>query len=122
MTDAAVQAGPANITNVHHDTFDWTKLLYYIWYAGIGIVGLCLFFSNLSFGRKLRKTRKKYQADNCKLPVYEAEALPSPCLFGLFSPAIYITPDVAGNEAKLRHVLAHELTHYLCEDRRLCKR
>lgn len=110
--DAAIQAGPSDITNVHHDAFDWTKLLRYIWYAGIGLVGLCLILSNLSFGSKLRKTREKYQADNCKLPIYKVEALPSPCLFGIFRPAIYITPDVAGDETKLRHVLAHELTHY----------
>ena len=110
--DAAVQAGPADTTNVHHGIFDWTKLPRLIWYIGIGVVGLCLLLSNLIFGRKLVKTRKKYQADNCKLPVYEVGGLPSPCLFGVFRPAIYITPDIAGDEAKLRHVLAHELTHY----------
>lgn len=112
VPDAAVQAGPANTTNVHHDIFDWTKLPRFIWYIGIGVVGLCLLLSNLIFGRRLVKTRKKYQAYNCKLPVYEVGELPSPCLFGVFRPAIYITPDVAGDETKLRHVLAHELTHY----------
>lgn len=83
-----------------------------VWSVGIGIVGLCLLLCNLSFGWKLRKTRKKFPADGCKLPVYTVEALPSPFLFGLFRPAIYITPDVAGNETRLCHVLAHELTHY----------
>ncbi len=39
------------------------------------------------------------------------EALPSPCLFGVFRPAIYITPDVSGDKTRLCHVLAHELTH-----------
>jgi hypothetical protein len=32
-------------------------------------------------------------------------------LFGVFRPAIYITPDVAEDETKLRYVLAHEQTH-----------
>ena len=82
------------------------------WSVGIGIVGLCLLLCNLSFGRKLRKTRKKFPADGCKLPVYIVDALPSPCLFGFFRPSIYITPEIAGDEIKLRHVLAHELTHY----------
>ena len=46
------------------------------------------------------------------LPVYVAEALPSPCLFGLFRPAVYITPSAAADPAVLRHVLAHEYTHF----------
>lgn len=88
------------------------RALKMVWLAGAGIVGAILLLSNLSFGRKLRETRKRFPADGCKLPVYEVGALPSPCLFGLFRPAIYITTDVAGDETRLRHVLAHELTHY----------
>jgi beta-lactamase regulating signal transducer with metallopeptidase domain len=107
-----VEVNPDAVTNVHHRVFHWGLLAKWVWYAGIGVVGLCLLLSNLSFGRKLRRTRKRFQADNCKLPVYEVEALPSPCLFGLFRPVIYITPDVAGDETKLHHVLAHELTHW----------
>ena len=40
----------------------------------------------------------------------------SPCLSGLFHPAIYLTPEVAENETALRHVLAHEATHYAHKD------
>mgnify|MGYP000897548755 CR=1 FL=1 len=101
-----------SVTNVSHHVFRWGLLAQWVWYIGIGIVGLTLLLSNLSFSRKLRKTRKKYQAYNCKLPIYEVEALPSPCLFGVFRPAIYITLNVTGDKTKLRHVLAHELTHY----------
>jgi len=43
----------------------------WVWYIGIGIVGMTLLLSNLSFGRKLRKTRKVYRAVDFKLPVYE---------------------------------------------------
>jgi len=82
------------------------------WIAGVVIVGMILLLSNLSFGAKLRKTRKAYQAEDCKLPVYTVDTLPSPCLFGLFRPSIYITSEVAEDETKLCHVLAHELTHY----------
>ena len=35
-------------------------VIYWTWYTGIAIIGLSLLLSNLSFGRKLRKTRKKY--------------------------------------------------------------
>ena len=111
-SDGIEQNGTNSVTNVSHHAFHWGLLAQWGWYIGIGIIGSTLLLSNLSFSRKLRKTRKKYQADNCKLPIYEVEALPSPCLFGVFRPAIYITPNVIGDETKLRHVLAHELTHY----------
>jgi|GEM_PF-697587 len=93
-------------------TVPWMDALKALWLAGVTAVGLCLLLANLSFGRQLRKTRKKFPAGQCRLPVYQADALPSPCLFGLFRPAIYLTPDVGGDETKLRHVLAHELAHY----------
>ena len=37
--------------------------------------------------------------------------LPSPCLFGLFRPAIYLTPAALASPDSLRHVIAHETTH-----------
>jgi len=101
-----------SITNVTHHVFRWGLMAQWVWYIGIGIVGLTLLLSNFSFDRKLRKTRKVYEADDCKLPVYTVDILPSPCLFGFFRPSIYITTEVAGDTTKLRHVLAHELTHY----------
>jgi len=115
--NAAIQGGGEqditdSVTNVTHHVFRWGLLAQWVWYIGIGIVGMTLLLSNLSFGRKLRKARKEYQADGCKLPVYTVDTLPSPCLFGLFRPSIYITSEVAGDETKLRHVLAHEVTHY----------
>ncbi len=88
------------------------RILRIVWLAGIAVVGLTLLISNLSFSRKLRKTRIHFQTDNCERPVYLIESLTSPCLFGFFHPAIYITPEVAGDEIKLRHVLTHEQTHY----------
>ena len=43
----------------------------------------------------------------------DLDGLPSPCLFGLFRPAIYLTEDVVvTDEAVLRHVLVHEETHF----------
>jgi len=101
-----------SVTNEYHHVFRWGLWAQCVWYIGIGIVGLTLLLSNLSFGRKLRKTRKAYQADNCKLPIYTVDTLPSPFLFGLFRPSIYITSEVAEDETTLRHVMAHELTHY----------
>ncbi|MDE6589073.1 MAG: M56 family metallopeptidase, partial [Oscillospiraceae bacterium] len=44
--------------------------------------------------------------------VYAAAGLPSPCLFGLARPAIYVTPETGADPNMLRHVIAHEYTHY----------
>ncbi|MEA4896451.1 MAG: M56 family metallopeptidase [Oscillospiraceae bacterium] len=109
---AAEQSVINSVTDEYHHVFRWGLLAQWAWYIGIGIVGMTLFLSNLSFGKKLKKNRKAYETDDCKLPVYIVDALASPCLFGFFHPSIYITPEVAGDEIKLRHVLAHELTHY----------
>ena len=49
---------------------------------------------------------------NAPVPVYVAPALPSPCLVGALRPAIYVTEEAAADPVMLRHVLAHELTHY----------
>ena len=87
-------------------------VLSWIWIAGSAILGAFLLTVNLRFWLWLRKARKPYEVDDCKLRVYLVEAgLPSPCLFGLFRPAIYLTPAAIETEESLRHVLAHELTH-----------
>ena len=85
--------------------------------SGIYVVGaatalLALLCSNLHFYRRLKRIRQPLVDAESTLPVYLAEGLPSPCLFGVFHPAIYLTPDIAENEMSLRHILAHEETHY----------
>ena len=44
--------------------------------------------------------------------IYVTEAADTPCLFGLFRPVIYVTPEVAANPSALAFALAHEETHY----------
>ena len=46
------------------------------------------------------------------MPVYVAADIPSPCLFGLFNPAIYLTERAAEDAAQARQIIAHELTHF----------
>lgn len=96
----------------HNPTLDWAQAITLVWYTGIALVGLTLLLSNLSFSRKLRKTRVEFPAGDYSLRVYVVENLPTPCLYGLFTPAVYMTPEVAQDETKRRHVLAHELRHY----------
>ena len=87
-------------------------LLPYIWYAGMAATGLWFLVCNLRFWQKLRKGRTPYIVDGCKYPVYLVEAeLPSPCLFGLVRPAIYLTPEAVSSMERTRHVIAHESAH-----------
>ena len=93
---------------------DLTKLapwLGWAWLAGSAAVALVLLASNLRFYGKLRRERIPLEGTDCPLRVYAAAGLPSPCLFGLFRPAIYVTPVAAADPDMLRHVLAHEYTH-----------
>lgn len=92
-------------------TLSVPDILRVLWLAGIAAVALVFLISNLRFGRRLRRSRQVLAAD-CPLPVYLSEAVETPCLFGLFRPAIYVTSGVAGDEAALSHVLAHETTHF----------
>lgn len=82
------------------------------WLAGSGAAVLALLLSNLRFWRRLRRTRVPLEGTDSPVPVYTAQGLPSPCLFGLPRPAVYVTPEAAADPDMLRHVLAHELTHY----------
>lgn len=91
---------------------DVTSLLYGAWFTGIGVMALVLVASNVHFARRLRRSRREVEIPGCLLRVYETDVVPTPCLFGLFHPAIYLTSAVARDERVRTHVLAHELTHY----------
>lgn len=83
-----------------------------IWYGGMAVMAYWLVLSNLLFWRKLRRARRPYPVEGSPRRVYLVEeGLPSPCLFGLFRPAIYLTPAALQSPDRLRHVLAHEETH-----------
>lgn len=92
--------------------FNWPDV---IWKAGMAVVGGAMAASNLIFYLRLRKTRRRLTLPAApwtgKLPVYEAEGLPSPCLFGLFRPAVYLN-EAAMSAGHPEHVLAHEYAHY----------
>lgn len=84
----------------------------WIWLAGSAAVALVLLVSNLRFYWRLRRERVLLEGADCHLRVYAAVNLPSPCLLGIARPAIYVTPEAAADPDMLRHVLAHEHTHY----------
>lgn len=88
----------------------------WVWLAGSAAAALILLASNLRFYWRLRRERIRLNEADCPLRVYAAVGLPSPCLFGLFRPAIYVTPEAAADPDMLRHVTAHEYTHYRQRD------
>ena len=94
------------------DLWSPAQVVTVIWGAGAGLTALVILTSNLRFGRRLRKRRKPLEGVDAPVPVYVAEGLPSPCLTGVLRPAVYMPPQAAEDPDALRHVLAHELTHY----------
>lgn len=99
-------------TAVQYQKLTPVDLLRGVWYAGVAVMAAWLLLTNLRFWRKLRKARIPYTIDGCKYPVYLVKSgLPSPCLFGLIHPAIYLTPAAAETPERLRHVIAHESAH-----------
>lgn len=89
-------------------------LLLLLWAAGALAVGTALLVSNLRFSRRLRLDVPLHIGFPMK--IYVVAGLPSPCLFGLRRPAIYLPPEIAGDETARAHVLAHEYTHYRHRD------
>ena len=88
------------------------ELLKWIWVGGGTVLGALLLGFNLHFGLRLRRSRRWLEGAGGPVPVYVSGGLPSPCLFGLLRPAVYVTEGAAADPVMLRHVMAHELTHY----------
>lgn len=89
----------------------WETLAGAVWLAGTAAVGTVFLAANLHFYGTLRRSRRKIKCQEAGLPVYESCAIETPCLFGLFHPAVYITPEAAADGETLRYALAHERTH-----------
>ena len=81
-----------------------------VWRAGVALTTAVFFAANLNLRRDLRRRRTLLPDTNCPLRVYSVENLSSSCLFG---GAIYVAAETAADETRLRHVLAHEMSHYL---------
>ena len=87
----------------------WIVTLDVIWKIGMAVTALWFLLRNFSFAYHLQRTRILLQR-NGSIPVYIAET-PSPCLFGLLHPSIYLTTAAAGDETIQSHVLHHEMVH-----------
>ena len=102
---------PVSATHVTVQRINWLDV---VWKAGAAAVGAALTLSNAAFYCRLRRGRRRIPAEElpfpCRTAVYAARALSSPCLFGLFRPAIYLN-EAALNPERLEHILVHEQTH-----------
>lgn len=111
----------------------WMDIVRGVWIGGMVVVALWMIITNIVFTRKLRRGRKEFvlpeelaylcsrkpqEADaqkkeaKCRIRLYITDYLTSSCLYGLPGrEAIYLTPDIAADASKLRHVVTHEMCH-----------
>lgn len=108
MVTATQEAAPAQRPIPIGPSYE--TILRHVWHGGIAAVGLWFGLVNLRLHRKLRRTRVLYD-DTRPVPVYTASGIPSPCLFGVFRPAIYLTEEAAADPRRAEYVITHELTH-----------
>lgn len=79
-----------------------------IWLAGVAVAEAVIIFSGVSYGERLRKSRKLYKKiGNTK--VYISESADVPCVAGII-PSIYITPYTSNGDSE-DLIIAHELCH-----------
>ncbi len=87
-----------------------------IWKIGTAVILLVFVFSNCRFAGELKASRTRKETALSKLPVYITDKVDTPCLFGLFKPAIYVTEEAAEQENVFRHAVEHETTHFYHKD------
>lgn len=103
-----------------------------LWLAGVLSLSMYYLLVALRFSRTMSASRK---VDNeevlsvleaCKdklsitaaIPIYETDCLPSPCIYGLIKPRIFLPADIItiAVSRQLTHILLHELTHFKRKD------
>ena len=94
---------------------------YLIWAAGAFLTVAAILGTNWHLSAKLKRSRRRLNVPDYPLSVYITYKLRSACLFGLFRPVIYLTPQACNaDDTPNRYVLLHELTHYRRHDQIWC--
>ncbi len=88
-----------------------------IWFVGAIICIVVFVWANLRFAYFLKNNRTfdgyiKTSLPSGKLPIYKSTEIISPCLFGIFHPAIYIPENIPFTRTQKADILAHEYTHF----------
>lgn len=86
-------------------------LLKLVWLAGGCALAAALIVLNGAMYFRLRGSRRRLELPGASRRVYLADNLPSPCVFGIISPAIYLTPAALETPERAEMVLLHEQTH-----------
>ncbi len=86
-------------------------VLLWVWVTGMVITFCVLLGTNLHFYARLRRSRVRLACTDSALPVYVTGCVQTPCLCGIFRPAVYL-PSALTREQTLQYILTHELTHW----------
>lgn len=89
--------------------------LYGVWLAGAAIMAVFFVAVNITFYIRLKKSAVLTGTYE-KIKVYDTGEVVSPCLFGLFAPAVYLDGSKIVSEQEKEHILLHEATHYKHRD------
>lgn len=91
-------------------------LLFLIWLTGALLLATVLIGCNIHFYLRLKKTRQIVPTEHIPLTVYLSDCIQTPCLFGIFRPAVYLTPECLRDDKMKQQILTHELMHYTQKD------
>lgn len=100
------------VSGVPDHVIDWKSVALVVWLVGLVVLSLFLLITNIRFYLRLKRDRRITGISGYPLPVYFSGMVETPCIYGLFHPAIYVTQEAQEYERTLRHVLEHEATHY----------
>lgn len=113
--------GPTSVFIAGKLGFAGVDILRFVWKGGMVIAAVWMVSVNFLFSRRLRREREMFVLpeeltelvkNSKKIKIYTADHLASPCLYGIPGrETVYLTPDVAEDADKLRHVMVHELVH-----------
>ena len=101
-----------NISNRMLPKIEIVDICYFVWMAGMLVCAGMFVWSNLRFFQKVRSSRVSIEQYKNKLNVYTADGITGPCLFGLFSPSVYLQKNRELSGEQREYVLAHEYIHY----------
>lgn len=83
-----------------------------VWALGAAMLAVAFIVTNGALYFRLHGARERIMLPGCRLRVYLADGITSPCLFGLFRPSVYLTKASLKTRELTNMVLMHEETHY----------
>ena len=83
-----------------------------VWLLGAAAVTVCLLIANVRLHVRLKRNRSVLNVADSTIPVYMVEGVETPCLCGLFRPAVYVPLEALENDVRLPKIVTHELCHY----------